>query len=364
MADIAKIDKNFQVMTRVERENIQYYDIEEEPFRIYGVKKENGKFRRMPEKIAESVNQGVLGLHTNTAGGRVRFVTDSNYVAIHAEMDGIPPFPHMPLSGCAGFDLYVKDAGIEKYQRSFIPPYGVTDGYESVIDFPDKQERLITINFPLYSNVNKLYIGLEGNASLKQAPPYTFETPVVYYGSSITQGGCASRPGNCYQNILTRRFDCDHINLGFSGSARGEVEMAEWIKQLSMQVFVLDYDYNAPDPEHLKATHERMFTIIRNANPRLPIIIMSRPQFYLTPEEQERLAIIRATYEHALAAGDKNVYFIDGPSLMELIQDNGTVDNCHPTDSGFASMAAAVGKVLEKILRGDTNRGIDNLKTF
>ena len=206
------------------------------------------------------------------------------------------------------------------------------------------------VNFPLYSNLTKLYVGLEQGASLKEAPNYTYEVPIVSYGSSITQGGCASRPGNCYQHFLTRQFDCDHWNLGFSGSARAEDVMIDWVRQLKMSVFLYDYDYNSLTKEHLAATHEKMFLAVRETQPDLPIIMMSRPKYYLSEYEKLRLEIIRTTYENAKVRGDQNVYFIDGPTLMADIKDNGTVDNCHPSDSGFASMAKAITPVLGKIL--------------
>lgn len=351
MVDITKIDKNFAVATKVERANLCYYDMEQEPFKIYGVKKENGKFRRLPEEVAAKVNDGVYSKHTNTAGGRVRFVTDSPFVSIHALIEDIPPYVHLPITGVAGLDLYAADEGVEKYIGTFMPPYGMVGGFESILDFPDKKERVITINFPLYSSLTNLYIGLEEGASLKQAPAYTYEVPVVSYGSSITQGSAASRPGNCYQHFLTRQFDCDHWNLGFSGSAKAEDTIIDWIKQLEMSVFLYDYDHNAPNAAHLESTHEKMFKAIREAQPNLPIIIMSRPKYYLNRDDKKRLEIIRTTYLNAIAAGDKNVYFIDGPTLMGDIKDNGTVDNCHPSDSGFVSMARAIAPVLGEILR-------------
>ena len=350
MADITQIDKNFAVDTEVNKEHLTFYDMEQSPFRIYGVTKENGYFRRIPEAVAKAVNEGVYGLHTNTAGGRVRFVSDSTSIAIHAEIDGISKFSHMPLTGTGGLDLYVKEESLEKYIGTFIPPHAMKTGYESVLTLPNKKERLITINFPLYSNLKKLYIGLDQDACLKAAPDYTYEQPVVYYGSSITQGGCASRPGNCYQHILTRKLDCNHVNLGFSGSARGEQAMIDYISQMDMKVFVLDYDHNAPNVEHLSATHEKVFKGVRSAQPKLPIIIMARPKYYLSADDTRRLEIIRTTYEHAVAAGDKNVYFLDGPALMADIEGDGTVDNTHPNDSGFVSMARAIMPVLGGIL--------------
>ena len=117
-----------------------------------------------------------------------------------------------------------------------------------------------------------------------------------------------------------------------------------------MSCFVYDYDHNAPDIEHLKNTHEKMFWHIRKKNSDIPIVIMSRPKYYLTQEEEERLKIIKTTYNNALKNGDKNVYLIEGKSLMEMAKGDGTVDNCHPTDFGFSSMAETLGNVLEKIL--------------
>jgi len=351
MNDFTKIDKNFSVKTKVERDDLHYYDIEQEPFKIYGVKKENGMFRRLPEKVAAGVSMGVYKLHTQTAGGRVRFVTDSSFVVIHAMLENIPHYAHMPLTCKAGLDMYAKEEGVERYVGTFVPPYDMVGGYESILGFEDKRERIVTVNFPLYGSLTKLYIGLEEGASLKQAPAYTYEKPVVTYGSSITQGGCASRPGNCYQHFLTRQFDCNHLNLGFSGNAKAEDAIVDWIKELEMSVFLYDYDHNAPNPAFLEATHEKMFKEIRKAQPELPIIIMSRPKYYLNSEGKNRLEIIRRTYENAVANGDKNVYFIDGPTLMADIKDNGLVDHCHPSDAGFVSMARAIAPVLGEILR-------------
>ena len=239
------IDKNFRVETSIKKEDICFYDAEDSVFRIYGVLKEKGMFRRMPEAAAEGINKGVYGLHTNTAGGRVRFVTNSAYVAIKTQYSPCRK-PHFALSGSSGFDMYTGTGEAARYAGTFIPPVDVENGYESVIDFADAQERIITINFPLYSDVRKLYIGLQEGASLKEAPEYKIKTPVVYYGSSITQGACASKPGSCYPSILSRKFDCDYINLGFAGSARGEEAMGDYIKELDMSIFVLDYDHNAP----------------------------------------------------------------------------------------------------------------------
>ena len=115
-----------------------------------------------------------------------------------------------------------------------------------------------------------------------------------------------------------------------------------------MSLFVYDYDYNAPTVEHLEKTHEKMFKAIREKNPLLPVIMMSRPKHFLEEEEKIRRSIIEKTYRNAVLNGDKNVYFIDGEALTVLCRDSGTVDNCHPTDFGFASMANALTEVIVK----------------
>lgn len=346
MSSIEKIDKNFEVKTTIE-ETLTFRCCLEAPFRIYGLLSTEKGFARMPEEIAAATNDSVANLFRNTAGGRVRFRTNSPKIAIRAKMANIAKMPHFPITGTAGFDLYEGST----YRGTFVPPCDIQDGYESMIDLYDIREREITVHFPLYSDVLSLEIGLCTGSSLLPGADYAGELPVVYYGSSITQGGCASRPGNCYENIISRELNCDHVNLGFSGGARGEEIIADYIAGLKMSVFVYDYDHNAPNVEHLRNTHNRMFQTIRAKNPLLPIIMTNRPQPNPSPEEYTRRSIIMATYQEARDAGDKNVYFIDGSMMLHQFGgDSGTVDACHPNDLGFMCMAKTIGTVLKKVL--------------
>lgn len=304
----------------------------------------------MPEAVAKTVSPGVYALHTNTAGGRVRFATNSPRIHIRAKLDNPGKMPHFALTGSCGFDLYTG----RRYAGTFVPPFDVKKKFESTLTVPedlnDGTMRTYTLHFPLYSDVISLHIGIDKDAALCAPEAYRFEKPVVYYGSSITQGGCASRPGNAYENIVSAVLDCDHINLGFSGNAKGEDTMVAYLANLDMRVFVCDYDHNAPTVQHLLETHEKLFHAVRGKHPDLPVVFMTRPQFYLTRDEQERLAVVRRTYENALAAGDRNVYFLPGPGLLEeSVRDTALVDNCHPNDSGFVSMANAVIRVLRNI---------------
>ncbi len=354
MKNISDIDPNFKVETSLGKEDIRFYDVRTAPFRVYGLMDDGKQFRRMPREVAEQVSEGVLQLHSMTAGGRVRFCSDSPYIAIHAVMPTMSHMVHFPFTGSVGFDLYVKVDGKDRYVRTFIPPIKECEMYENVIDLDATIEAGVmhefTIHFPLYSDVSALYIGLSETAKLAEAPDYRHEKPIVYYGSSITQGGCTSRPGNAYQNIITRRLSANHINLGFSGNAKGEDPMIDYLASLDMSLFVLDYDYNAPTAEHLQNTHERLFKAVRKTHPNIPIVMLTRPKCFLTQEEVDRREIVRTTYQNALDAGDKNVYFLSGEELMSMTDNEGTVDSCHPNDLGFFSMATVLGNLLETLV--------------
>lgn len=351
MNSIYDVDKNFVFETKIEISGIRFYDCLEKPFSLHGVFYEEGMFRRLPESVAKSVSDGVHWLHNNTAGGRVRFRTDSPYIAIHTDMPKACFMEHCALTGSACFDLYVRDEkGKERFVNSFKRTVENQYGYEAVLYPQGSGIREYTINFPTYSAVNDLYIGLDENAVLEAPAPYAIEKPVVFYGSSITQGGCSSRPGTAYESLVSRRFDFDYINLGFSGSARGEDTMIAYLAGLDMSLFVLDYDHNAPTVAHLAKTHEKLYRAVRKAHPDIPVIMMARPLFYPDADALARLEVIRATYENAQKAGEA-VYLLDGPSLMALAGDDGLVDGAHPNDLGFASMAKAVGDVMEQIYR-------------
>lgn len=325
---------------------MKYRNALEKCFEIKGVFFENGKFRRIPEELGLNVNDGIKHLHSNTAGGRVRFKTDSSCVAVKVKYGEVGMMNHFALTGSAGLDVYADKI----YIGTFKPDRYHMEGLEGEITLPAGKKDIL-INMPTYSDVADLQIGLDDGAVIEKAESYINEKPVVFYGSSITQGGCCSRPGNSYQAIVSRKLDLDYINLGFSGSCKGEDNIVEYIAGLEMCCFVLDYDHNAPDPEHLRKTHYNVYDKVRKAHPDIPIIMMTRPKFHLSDEEEERLAIVKESYERALKAGDDKVYFISGKELIapEFIE-TATVDNCHPNDSGFVSMAMRVEKELKKVL--------------
>lgn len=347
---IGEIDQNLAVQSRLEIEGLRYRSALEEPFDIYGLyqAKETGLYRRMPEAAAKQVSPGVLGLSEHTAGGRIRFRTDSPYVTVKAKLTGQCFMPHMPLTGSHGLDLYVFDGEEDLYQGTFVPLFDSPEDYESVVYLQDAKMQEITIHLPLYSGVAELYIGLDEKAEVEHGRKYRPVKPVLYYGSSITQGGCASRPGNHYPAAIARKNNVDFLCLGFSGSAKGEPEMADYLAGLETSVFVCDYDHNAPDREYLEATHAAFYRRYREANPDTPIIFVSRPDIRLTNEtDVRRRDVIYQTYIEALKNGDGRVYFVDGFQLFGGDRRyDCTVDGCHPNDLGFFRMAEVIGEMV------------------
>ena len=352
MFDISKIDKNFAESGKITKDGFDIYDASMTPFKVYGLIRDGERpFVRIPRDVAEKTNEGVFALHRNTAGGRLRFRTNSRRIFLRAYMEQVGRMSHFALCGSSGFDMYFSDSETpQRYYSTFVPPENISDGYEAVREFEDSHEREILIHFPTYSSVERLEIGLDCGASLAPADGYSLAVPVVYYGSSITQGGCCSRPGNAYENTISRVLDCDHVNLGFSGSARGEQVIADYTASLEMSTFVLDYDHNAPTPEHLEATHHNFYKTVRAAHPCIPMIFVSRPQAYPTDDDLRRRDIVRQSYEKALAEGDTKVSFIDGIEMMQGEGAEGLVDACHPTDLGFAVMARRIGDELRRVL--------------
>lgn len=346
---IEEIDNNFKPCAAPCGESGEWYDVKDKPFKIYGLYRteKGGKFCRMDETVAEKTSDGVMCLNYNTAGGRIRFRTDSDFITIKAMLPGTPLMPHFTRLGQSGFDLYKSDSGIHSYVGSFMPS-GEDWSYKATVS-TDGKMHTYTINMPLYNDVEDVYVQLSKNAELMTPESYAIETPIVYYGSSITQGGCASRPGNSYQNMICRTFDWDYINLGFSGNAKGETVMAEYLAAIEASVFVLDYDHNAPDAEHLKKTHEKFFKIYRKHKPQTPVILLTKPDY--RPEDEERRQVVIKTFENAVKSGDENVYFVDGKNIFDgEFRDSCTVDTCHPNDLGFSRMALEISRVLKTIV--------------
>ena len=359
--DISTIDKNFAGQTADENGFI-YYDVKQTPFSLEGLPfyKENSEqyYRLPPDFTQNEINTGALELSWHTSGVHVRFRSDSPEIMVYAKLQKSCDMNHMPRAGSAGFDSYFKAPGKKLiYNKTIQPNAGVSEVKANCgINDTGKICDWI-INFPLYGGVTEVQIGIKAGSRLLAPKPHKVEKPILFYGSSITQGGCASRPGNSYTSMLCRAVDAPEINWGFSGSGKGEIAVAEAIGKLDLAAFVMDYDHNAPNVEHLQNTHEAFYKAVRKGNPSLPIIFMSRCNYYNIQKEQQeinkvRRDIICQTYRNAVANGDKNVHFVDGAKLFgNDLRDACTVDGCHPNDLGFYRMYRGVLPTLKQALK-------------
>ena len=371
---LQEIDSNFANSAAVPKDSI-FYDVLTSPFHIdgfydpYSIK----KFCRLPPEFLPACNQGVQELAWHTAGGRVRFATDSPWIAVAVQLRRVVHMSHMPCTGHSGIDLYGGPAGTnvgeQEFCHTFFPPDPLLPNgaqYNGIYHFLENRSimREITLHLPLYNGLEKLYVGVQAGAVIQAPIRYRLEKPVLFYGSSITQGGCASRPGNSYINYLSRWLNFNYICLGFSGSAKGEQNMAQYIASLDLSAVIMDYDHNAydtngPDGTNLAATHYPFYQILRQKHPDMPILMISKPDYDSNPVSgRVRRDIILKSYLRGRENGDNQLWFIDGQSLFQA-RDRGscTVDGTHPNDLGFYRMAETIYPYLKEALRSTIDHG-------
>ena len=354
MKDISKIDKNLGEQKVEIAGDRKYYNIPSDPFDLYGVfyDKDLKRFLRMDSKVANSISDGVDYLNTNTSGGRIRFSTDAQFIELNVKMD-YSMLANMPATGCSCFALLKETEKGQVLENIFIfdiyKEIKENTGYYSLtFGLSGKKEDYI-LYFPLYNNVKELKIGFNVNANVYHGKKYKDLPPVLYYGSSITQGGCASRADNSYTAMIAKENNVDFINLGFSGNCLAENKMAKYLSTINCSVFVFDYDHNAPNAEFLKKTHYSFYKEYRKHNKNTPIIIVSAMNI---SGLKDRKAVILDTYKKGIEGGDKNLYFIDGEEIIKKeLKDIAFVEGCHPNDIGFYFMAQKIGEKINKILK-------------
>ncbi len=348
---IEKIDENF-AKQKVVTNGEAVYTIPSPSFDMYGVKYDEKQqaFVRMDMDVAAKVSAGVCKLNRHTAGGRLCFSTDSATLKITVSYPKLLMMHHMAITGSSGFSLFERTGQGEEYVAVLMPYATDEKGFSAAAKLQGGKMREYVLYFPLYQDVSSLQITLDEKARVSRGKGYRNIAPILYYGSSITQGGCASRPDNAYQALICKRNNIDYINLGFSGSAKAEKEMVAYLGGLNCSLFVCDYDHNALTAEYLRTTHYPLYQQFRAAQPNTPILFVSKPDIARDAEGEERLKIIRSTYLKAKRAGDNNVYFLSGKSFYgKKSCAEFAVDGCHPTDYGFAVMADKIYKKMCEI---------------
>ncbi len=315
-------------------------------------------FDRFPAKAEKLVRPPVWGLSRHSTGLCVRFVTEAT--TLHAQWTVTNKnlaMPHMPATGVSGLDLYVRmPTGKWQWVANGRPTAPTTSTRLADRIFEGEKEFLLYL--PLYNGVSSVEIGLPKGATLRKADAYPADRakPIVFYGTSITQGGCASRPGMVHTSILGRRFQRPTINLGFSGNGTLDLPIASLLGELDAAVYVLDCLPNL-SPEQVAERTAPFVTELRKHKPHAPIVLVE-DRVYTNAPALPALAQRNATshsanrkaYEQLKSAGDSYLYYIEGNKLLGD-DGEGTVDGSHPTDLGFLRQADAFAEVLGPILK-------------
>ena len=326
------------------------YYFTDEPVRIFGVPhfEEKRTLRRLPDDLAALISWSKVGMRV--PGARMCFRTDSPTLRIGIELETLHTDIGMSLYTCQSAHVLLGEHKNPHYLGLVHPRNYEEKIFEREFGKAPIMED-VTIFLPMAELVSTVWVEVEDTATIEAPTPYRPSLPIAFYGSSITEGGHATRPCNTYTAILSARLDTDYYNFGFSGNAKGQLPIADYICTLDISLLVIDYDHNAPDPEFLKNTHEPFYRRIREKKPNLPIVFTTRPNFEHTPNADERRAVVRATYERARAAGDTNVYFIDGETFFGTSERYlCTTDATHPNDIGHQRMADVYEPVLAGIL--------------
>ena len=355
MESYITLDKNMVVNKTIGDVDVVWSNVKTAPFVLYGFDEtelKKGNYYRVPEDVAKATSDGVMYFARESVGGRVRFSTDSNYIAIRAKFSVVGRSSHLTLISSAGFDLYEDTEFGARLVKEFRMDYNMVDNYEQIIYLPNSKMRSFTINFPVHSVVTSLEVGLKPNSKIGAPAPYKDLLPIVFYGSSIVHGTGACRPGMTYPAIVSRELNIDYKNIGFSGQARGEQVMANWLGDLDMSVFVYDYDHNCYTEEDLQNTHYSFYKTFRAKKPNVPIIMITRPDYWTSYNNFDTVNnlrdIIMDSYLKARRDGDKNVYFIDGTSFnVSPNQYDFSLDACHPNDAGYIRMAQTISTVIK-----------------
>jgi lysophospholipase L1-like esterase len=303
-------------------------------------------YDRLPAKAQGKAPASVWSLSHLSAGLCVRFTTDAPSIQVRWKLisDGASAMPHMPATGVSGVDFYVKHQGGRwEFVGNGRPAAAVNT---SSFNVPPGEQYLLYL--PLYNGVKSVEIGIpEGRKIAACAASSENRKPVLIYGTSITQGGCASRPGMAWTSIVGRRLDTSVINLGFSGSGKMEPAMADLLAELDPSVYVLDCIWNM-SPAEVSERIEPFVKKLRASHPTTPILLAEDSSFQNEcPTPKGRL--LRSAYEKLTAAGVKNLHFL---ASRDMLGDDseGTVDGCHPNDVGMMRMAEAFVKTLRPIL--------------
>jgi len=311
-------------------------------------------YDRLPISYKEKVREPVWDLSKASAGITVRFHSNSTSINLKWTVLNDLDMPHMASTGIKGIDLYTKYnnkwryvttagalVGLKTYQNKSIPADSINE-YELIKNMsPDFREYKLFL--PLYDGVTKLEVGIDSRASIEKASPNPIK-PIVFYGTSITQGGCASRPGMAHTNIISRKLDVDCINYGFSGNGRMETPIVKLISEIDAHFYVIECMQNM-DSEQVSERVRPLVDMIRTNHPFTPIVLVENMMYtmaFLDQTIKTRLiqenAALKNEYDKIIKSDIPNIFYIKDNKDF-LLDNEGTVDGVHLTDLGFLRYA-------------------------
>jgi len=308
-------------------------------------------YDRLPVSYKDKVRQPVWDLSKSSAGITVRFHSNSTSINLKWTVLNDFDMPHMASTGIKGVDLYTKYnnkwryvttagaiVGLKKHQNKSKPLDSISE-FELIKNMtPEFREYKLFL--PLYDGVTKLEVGIDPTASIEKASPSSVK-PIVFYGTSITQGGCASRPGMAHTSIISRRLDVECINYGFSGNGRMETPIVELISEISASFYVIECLQNM-DSDQVKQGVRPLVETIRKKHPLTPIVLVENMMYKMAFLDQtlhdeliQENLTLKNEFDKILKSGDQNIFYVKD----NLLDNEGTVDGVHLTDLGFLRYA-------------------------
>lgn len=349
----------FGNLTAQEPENINWYTFEET--------KPGGKidapginpFQRFPDSMKKKVRKQVWDLSENPSGVYLNFQTNAAEIFVKYQVKGPLEFPHMPATGVSGVDLYSFKEGSWKWVKGKFSFQDTISFHFSLKTSKNKIQQKLRLYLPLYNTIFNMKIGVDKGADFKEIP-IEKKAPVVVYGTSITQGACAGRPGSAWTSILSRERNTPVLNYGFSGNGRLEEEIIDYLSQIDAEVFILDCLANFTSGQGLDAQQAKKRLIksvllLRKSRPDTPIIFTDHAGYphgeVFEPEKKLYLKLNKANkqaYERLKEKGIKNLFLLKNHQLG--LDENDFIDGVHPNDAGMKKYAKAYLKLLAEIL--------------
>lgn len=351
--DIKKLDPNFAVKDPAS--DTLWYDVSHLTVEGKGWNDTASFYDRLPSKAQAKVREPVWELSHHSAGICVRFMTNATAISARWKLRFQPlGMPHMPATGVSGLDLYFKNGKRWRWAAVGRPEL-FPDNSVTMLSGLTGKRRHFMLYLPLYNGVDSVEIGIPPKASMAPAPAMTRQQPICFYGTSIVQGGCASRPGMAHPAILGRWFDSPVINLGFSGNGPMDLEMAELLGEIDSSVYVIDCLPNMTAPMVTERA-QSFVKKLRAVRPQTPIILVENITYqnaWLVKGNAARSIDsnkeLKAAYQALIAGGVPGLQYVEGSRLYGS-DSEATVDGAHATDVGFLRMAKALQPVLRRVL--------------